>query len=176
MYDPDKNVIYYPDIEGLPEEILPAQADLLGIDDLEEVARIQWEQAPMLLAHEMFHCWRASSGCLTQDYWHEEWAANALAVAYARQFDPAALSASVALAESVLSQEQGSVGSRYLDLLSSCHEPSPAGQAGYGLPLRSILIVTLEMIRKIDAEQPDLSHLVESLLARREGAYCVVAA
>ncbi|HYP88458.1 MAG TPA: polyprenyl synthetase family protein, partial [Polyangiaceae bacterium] len=104
MYDKARGVIFYPDIEGLPEETLPFQAALLGESDLEKVAQLMWRQAPAVMAHELFHHYRDSVGQLGSDMWHEELVANTLAIAYSARYEPAALAGGVELARRVLSR------------------------------------------------------------------------
>ena len=89
--------------------------------DMTEVTRILWEQVPAVLAHEMFHYWRHVAGCITEDYWHEEWAANQLAVAYARQYANDVLVASVQLAERIAVQL--SARARITDPIGQPREP-----------------------------------------------------
>ena len=176
MYDPGKKIIYYPDIEELGDEILPFQAELLGTDDLQEVSQILWEQVPAVLAHEMFHYWRDAAGCMTEDHWHEEWAANRLAVAYTRQYARDILAASVNLADRVLSRYNQALDDKSEQVLTTCNEPRPGEQRGYDMSLESMAIVTLEMVRRLALEKPDLAETVSTLLTQPEDPLEIVAA
>lgn len=176
MYDPSQGIIYYPDLEGLADEILPELAELLGIDDLELISRLEWEQAPALLAHEMFHYWRAARARLTEDYWHEEWVANVLAVAYAQLFEPAALTSSLTLADRVLAREAGPALDAQLQLLDQCHQPRPGVREGYDMPARAMVHVTLGMVRRIAAHGQTLEGRVAEWLSVSNHEVHVVAA
>jgi hypothetical protein len=163
MYVPDKRTIFYPDIEGLAGEILPFQAMLLGESDFDEVSRILYEQLPAVLAHEMFHFWRHACGRLTRDHWHEEWAANRLAVAYSSIHEPRALASSLVLGERVLSRLPERIDEQAEQVLRRCPAPHP-GAAGYAMDIVSVAVVTLEMIRRLADEQPLWPDVLAELL------------
>ncbi len=164
MYVPRKATIFYPDVEGLAEEVLPFQAMLLGTGDL-EVARAAVEgQLATVLAHEMFHFWRDAAGRLSDDHWHEEWAANRLAVAYARRYAAPTLARTSALCERVIARFPERLDARAEAVLSRCARYQP-GARGYGMDLLDTAVVHLEMVRRFIAEGPDLDACVRDLLA-----------
>jgi hypothetical protein len=148
LYEPAKEAIYYPDLEGLAEEILPFQAELLGSSDAGEVLELMRAQLPAVLAHEMFHRWRHASGRMTNDSWHEEYAANRLAVSYVRRFSPTTLERTIELADRVLSRFSDRLDAGVLQLLSECEAPLAEGRA-YGMDLLSTAVVHLEMVRRL---------------------------
>lgn len=161
MYEPESATIHYPDLEELRAEIAPFQAALLGIDDLEEVASIMERQLPLVLAHEMFHAWRHAAGRLSDDHWHEEWAANQLSVAYGARHARGALRSAVSLADRVLERHAGS-GLDFEAVLSRC---ATRGETrGYGLDMMGIALVTLEMVRRIAHARPELGPSAERWL------------
>jgi geranylgeranyl pyrophosphate synthase len=164
MYDKSRGVIFYPDIEGLPEETLPFQAELLGEPDLGQVQRLMWRQAPAVMAHELFHHFRDKSGTMTTDMWLEELAANTLAVAYIARYEPAALTGGAELAERVLGRPEHRLSSeaqRVLDDLLDPARPVRPG-SGYGLDLQQTALVQLAMIRELalrpEQLEPALQH------------------
>jgi geranylgeranyl pyrophosphate synthase len=163
MYVPARRTIFYPDVEGLPGEVLPFPAELLGSADLREVAQVVEKQLPLVVAHEMFHFLRHARGRLTTDHWHEEWAANRLAVAYARHFEPAALAASLELADRVLSRFPERLDEHAETLLMRSKTPWSSAR-GYEVDVVSVAVVTLEMVRRLSAEAPVLSETISALL------------
>ena len=175
MYEPNRNIIYYPDLDGLPEDIAPELAQLLAIAEGEAV-KVQWEQAPALIAHEMFHYWRSAHGRLTPDYWHEEWVANTLAVGYVREFEPAALVATTTLADRVLSGIRGSDWECSLAVLDTCDSAHPELRDGYDMSPRLAVCVTLAMLQRIAAAASSLESSVADLLAVTNPSLGVVAA
>lgn len=170
MYDKRRGVIFYPDIEGLPEETLPFQAALLGESDLGEVARLMWRQAPAVMAHELFHHYRDVVGKLSSDMWLEELAANTLAVAYCARYQPEALAGGLQLAERVLSAHQLSpeASKTLADLL----DPARPHQAdrGYGLDFQQTALVQLAMIQELARKPEELSQALSRWLSAQAAA------
>jgi hypothetical protein len=173
MYDKSRGVIFYPDIEGLPEETLPFQAALLGESDLSRVSELMWRQAPAVVAHELFHHYRDVVGQLSSDMWQEELAANTLAIAYAARFEPAAVAGGVELANRVLSRPEHQLSEQSQRVLAGIFAQERATQlgAGYGLDLHQAALVQLAMIRKLAEAPLDL----EQALARWLGAATIAA-
>lgn len=169
MYQPAKRTIFYPDVQGLAADVLPFQAKLLGMDDLGEVAALMHQQIPTVVAHEMFHFWRDGCGRLTNDHWHEEWAANRLAVAYAARYAPSALERSLALAERVLTRYGELLDLRAEAVLRRCQHVS-AEADGYQMGMLGVAVITLEMIRRLAQETPDFETEVHLLLGARTPA------
>jgi geranylgeranyl pyrophosphate synthase len=171
MFDAAKQIIHYPDIDGLPEEIVPFYAHLLGTDDVGFVRRVLTVQAPAVLAHEMFHCWRHRNGRLTQDHWHEEWVANQLAVAHVRQHDPRAWACSLELADRVVPRWSRLVDERAERVLQTCGTYDPDAK-GYAMSLESMAVVTLEMVRRLSRTDAGFDVLVCELLAPPSDSTC----
>jgi len=150
LYEPSRKVIYYADIEGVPEETLPFQAALLGEPDLDVVGQLIAGQAAAVTAHELFHYFRDQTGRLGTDLWQEELAANSLALAYCRAFEPEVLEQTVVLAERVLAQPHNSLNAsaaRVLEGLIADPPRTPGG--GYELPLDQMALVQMGMIRHL---------------------------
>jgi geranylgeranyl pyrophosphate synthase len=162
MYEPETQTIHYPDLEDLRLEVVPFQAALLGMDDLEEVASIMERQLPLVLAHEMFHAWRHSAGRLSDDHWHEEWAANQLSVAYGARHTRSALRSAISLADRVLERNRDHWPTSAEGVLSRCRTQGET--RGYGLDMLGIAFVTLEMVRRIANECPELGSSSERWL------------
>lgn len=162
MYEPQTRTIHYPDLEDLRFDVVPFQAALLGVDDLEEVATIMERQLPLVLAHEMFHAWRHAAGRLSEDHWHEEWAANQLSVAYGARHARGALRSAVSLAGRILERHGERTGSELEEVLSRCEERGAA--RGYGLDMIGVALVTLEMVRRIAIARPELGACTERWL------------
>lgn len=164
MYVPERQTIFYPDIEQQASDILPYHAELLGISDLDQVALVMHQQVHAVLTHEMFHFWRDASGRLTRDHWHEEWAANRLAVAYLERFDPEQLKQSLRLARATLGRFPDALDARAEAVLARCHVCSSTS-SGYGMDLERMALVGLEMVRRLALEGPVLEDAAAALLA-----------
>jgi len=156
MYDKQRGVIFYPDIEGLPEETLPFQAALLGEPDLTKVAELVRRQAPAVMAHELFHHYRDALGLLSHDMWHEELVANTLAIAYAARYEPQAVAGGVALARQVLARPEHQLSEQARAVLARLLSDTRPAQAnnGYGLDLHQTALVQLAMICEL-AKAPE---------------------
>jgi hypothetical protein len=163
MFFADKGVVRYPDVGGLAEDILPFQAMLLGEEDLAAVATMMEAQLPAVVAHEMFHFWRHARGRLTQDHWHEEWVANRLAVAYLREHEPRTLETTLDLAGRVVDRFSSVLDEPAERVLAGCHEHRP-DRHGYGMPMLTVAVVTLEMIRRLAREAPTWRAVIDDLL------------
>ncbi len=166
LYDKQRGVIFYPDIEGLPEETLPFQAALLGEADLTKVAALIWRQAPAVIAHELFHHYRDATGQLSSDLWYEELAANTLAIAYAARYEPAAVAGGVELANLVLARPEhrlSEAARRVLsELLDTARQARP--NTGYELDFHQTALVQLAMIRELAKTPEDLEQALKRLL------------
>jgi hypothetical protein len=154
MYDPAREVIYYPDVDGLPEEILSFQARWLATDE-DEVRHVMRQQLPAVIGHEMFHFWRHRAGRLSDDAWHEEYAANRLAVGYTRRFLPQLLEGTLLLADRVLGQSPGVLSPRALELLEGSRQPSLTPR-GYELDIEGVAVLHMQMIKQLAGEHPRL--------------------
>jgi geranylgeranyl pyrophosphate synthase len=173
MYDKQRGVIFYPDIEGLPEETLPFQAALLGETDLDKVAALMWRQAPAVIAHELFHHYRDATGQLGTDIWHEELAANTLAVAYAARYEPAAVAGGVEIANLVLARPEHQLSAAAQRVLADLLDPARPRRpnTGYELDFHQTALVQLAMIRELAKAPED----VEQALKHWLGAETVAA-
>jgi geranylgeranyl pyrophosphate synthase len=173
MYDKSRRVIFYPDIEGLPEETLPFQAALLGEPDLERVRQLIWRQAPAVMAHELFHHYRDQVGALSSDMWHEELVANTLAIAYCTRYEPAAVAGGVEIAERVLARPEQALSPAARQVLDGLLDPArPAHEnGGYGLDLQQTALVQLAMIRELARQPAELEQAIQRYLARAPSSY-----
>jgi geranylgeranyl pyrophosphate synthase len=171
MYDKSRGVIFYPDIEGLPEETLPFQAGLLGEGDLATVARLVEQQAPAVMAHELFHHYRDVQGRLGSDKWLEELAANTLAIAYAARYEPEALAGGLELAERVLARPENALDTDAQRVLAELLDPERTTRAGgYGLDPKQAALVQLAMIRELGRTPPSLESAMSHWLSDDEVA------
>jgi len=166
MYCSGNQTIYYPDIDGLAEEVLPFQAKLLGLDDLSDVARVMLGQLPAVVAHETFHYLRHVSGNMTSDHWYEEWAANRLSVAYLRQYEPATLERSLELAATILGRYPRMLDARAEKTLERCFAQRIVAGEGYDMDSTSMAIASLEMIRRLAEQSINLEVAFKELLTR----------
>lgn len=168
MYEKRRGVVYYPDIEGLPEETLPLQAALLGEPDLAKVAQLVWVEAPVVIAHELFHYYRDVVGQLSTDTWHEELVANRLAVAYLARFEPAALAAAARLADRVLSTTEQRLTTSAEMILKGLLDPGrpPQPDTGYDLEPLQAALVQVAMLRELARAPDDLHAAIDRLLPR----------
>jgi geranylgeranyl pyrophosphate synthase len=166
MYDPDRGVIFYPDIEGQPEETLPLQAELLGTMDLEEARAAVEATAPVVLAHELVHFWRHRMNRLGDDRWHEELVANTVALSYCRTFQYTALESTLELARRVLRPSEVSMppaGRAILERLFSNGTAQPGGKE-YGVGLVEMALVHLAMVLRLSEAVLPLPSVVERYL------------
>lgn len=152
MYDPKRNIIFYSDIEGQPEEILPIHSEFMGITNMELVKEIVKMLSPLLMAHEIFHYWRKKSGKLTKDYWYEEWVANILAIAYTIKFSPDLLNETKLVLKNILSNKKENLSNKGKEILDRFFEldynPSP-NILGYEVDLNEMNLIQLYMINKL---------------------------
>jgi len=165
-YDKDRGVIFYPDIEGLPEETLPFQASLLGEPDLDVVAQLVWRQAPALVAHELFHHYRDARGLLGSDMWHEELVANTLAIAYTARYEPDSLAAGLALANSVLTRPGNDLSPEAASIVAELLDPARAERpnTGYCLDPYQGVLAQLAMIRELAKAPEDVATAMQRWL------------
>lgn len=103
LYEPGANLVHYPDLEDLKEETLPAYGALFDGDENQALEYLS-RTLPLLVAHELFHAWRDQVSRLGSDAWHEEYVANALALAYLRTFDSESHHRVIAACEAIRSR------------------------------------------------------------------------
>jgi geranylgeranyl pyrophosphate synthase len=167
MYVPKRQVVYYPDLEGQPEEILPEMAVAIGTEDLDLVLQRLKNHAKFVMAHELFHHWRDMSGNLTEDAWYEEWAAFRLLIAYTQTFHADELQEGLALIEQILAKHQSALSDRAQAILESFFAPNYQPQPGahsYGVNLDEVGLIQLAMARRLCDEGLSLDQEFAQLL------------
>jgi geranylgeranyl pyrophosphate synthase len=167
MYVPKRQVVYYPDLEGQPEEILPEMAVAIGTEDLDFVLQRLKNHAKFVMAHELFHHWRDISGNLTDDAWYEEWAAFRLLIAYTQTFHADELQEGLALIEQILAQHQHELSDRAQAILEAFFAPDYQPQPGnhhYGVSLDEVGFIQLAMARRLCDEGLSLEQEFATLL------------
>jgi len=165
LFEPELGVIRYPDVEGLPSEVLPFHAQLWGVSD-QEAARLWWTIAPTLIAHEMFHVWRHELGLLTEDAWHEEYVANRLAVAFAKRYRTAELDLVAALATRVVSDQSELLDEQAHATLRRSKVASRHERYGVSLPTAAVM--HWQMVHELIGEGPDLEAEIDRFLSVRD--------
>ena len=167
MYEPKRNIIFYSDIEGQPEEILPIQSKLMGISNLEDVKKVIVNQSPLIMSHELFHYWRKESGNLTQDYWYEEWVANNLAIAYVKTFLPDLSKETILLSKQILSNKENSLSSKGKEILERLFNPDykPSAQMlGYEVDFDEMAFIQFSMINELYDQDFSLDETIKKFL------------
>lgn len=151
MYEPKRNVIFYSDLDGLPEEILPIQANILETEDLDFVKKVLFEEVPFTVAHEVFHYWRKYYSLLTNDYWYEEYVANILSVSYLKQFLPNIYTKTKFLLDSLIISNESKFDSDLESLVNSFFDSNYKilNKPTYNLPPNKMFIVHIFMMKKI---------------------------
>lgn len=161
-YDPDRRTIFYPDVRGLADEVLPFHVGIYGVASAQEARQILDAAAALLVPHEMFHFLRHQCGRLTEDRWHEEFVANRLAVAYGQRFCPDALSSVLHDAERILLVHD--FDSTAVDtILTRCRVPSTE-PLGYDTDMTTASVVHAKMVLDLAALSLDLDVELENLL------------
>ncbi len=89
LYSIEHEQMFFSDLDGLPEEVVPFHAELLGLS-LDETHAQLVLSVPFVVAHELTHAARHQFGLLGHDAWHEEYVANAIAWAYVSKYEPMA--------------------------------------------------------------------------------------
>ncbi len=161
LFDPDRNVVYYPDVDGLPGEVLPFHAELWHTSR-DEVARTLERLAPLLMAHELFHAWRHFARRLAADAWHEEYVANRLTVGFALTHFPDELSAAREVAARVLAQNL--LSAEACRLVDGARRFSPE-RTDYGVSAETAALMHWEMVRRLVEEGPQLADDVRTYLS-----------
>lgn len=172
MYDPGRRVIFYPDLEGQAEEVLPLQSALMGVDDLATVRGVLEALAPVVMAHEYFHYWRDASSLLSGDAWYEEWVANRLAVAYVAAYHPELRTKTLDLANQVLRLHPEGISTRGQEILTRMLGPDfqPHSQPrGYEVDLSEMALIQLVMVTHLYREDLSLESEIARSLAVESG-------
>lgn len=162
LYDPERGTLYYPDVDGLPGDVLPFYAGVFGVEDPSIAAELLREQLPLTIAHEMFHRWRDRAGRLTSDHWHEEYVANSLAVGYASRYYPELLARIVGLARRVVARADSQLSVRARAILERCSHEHPEAR-GYELDVESSAAVHFWMLERLIAVSDFASDLTRWL-------------
>jgi geranylgeranyl pyrophosphate synthase len=152
-YDPERGKVFYPDADGLPDEVLPFHADLCGTRDLTEARETLRCELPFVLAHEMFHFLRHHHGRLSEDRWHEEHVANRLAVAYTRTHRPEALALSIAVAGALIARSETSP---VVDEILRRAVQDSGEARGYDVDVETAALVHAQMVTGFAKEELDL--------------------
>ncbi len=168
MFDKRTTQVFYPDYEGMPEETLTFQAALLGEGDLAVVGALVERQAPAVLAHELFHHFRETSVGLGKDKWYEELAANALAVAYCRQYEPAALLGGLEIARRVLARPEHALSPAAVELVDELCERTTESDLSrdYGFDMHQMALIQLALIERLAGRVEGLDDAVARYLVR----------
>ncbi|MFW5878753.1 MAG: hypothetical protein ACOCVR_02950 [Myxococcota bacterium] len=151
-YEPNRGVVFFPDLDEQGEAILPFQAKLLGESDLDEAGRLMDDLAPLVLAHEIFHYARHACGALTDDFWYEEWAANRLSVAYSRKHNPVVVERLRPAMERLSAAHPEFLGERGRAILARLTAERPEvieGGEGYEIGLPEMTAVQLELMEHL---------------------------
>jgi geranylgeranyl pyrophosphate synthase len=159
LYAPEQNVIYFPDIDELPSDVLPFHAELWGLSDLASARALMFELLPFAVAHELVHSWRHAVGRLSDDSWHEEHVANRVAVAYVQQHEPAALEH---LERCLASRGDTGHLEELMRLVATAARYQ--GSRGYELDLPTAAQVHIAMLAEFCAETRDLAAEVQAWL------------
>lgn len=167
MYDFKRNVIFYSDIEGQPEEIIPIHSKITGIADWDVVKNGIEIQSPFLMAHEIFHYWRKQSGKITDDYWYEEWVANNLAMAYIKTFLPELVEKTKTFLQIILSNPNFKLtdkGNEILDKLFTSNYKADSKVNYHQMDLEEIGYIQVYMTNKLLSFNYSLNEVVEEFL------------
>ena len=162
LYVPHQERIYYSDVVGLPEEILPFHQSSFHLSAPAAAHCIQ-ESMPFLIAHELTHAWRDQLGLLGQDAWHEEHIANEIALAYVRKYVPEAARAVVAASQRAVDLQAEAQDIAHQRSLIVARSQLPSTEAvDYDCPPEQAALVHAQMI----VEMAQTHRTVEELVAR----------
>jgi len=148
LYVPDQGVVYFSDVDHLPEEVLPFHCQLQQLSKPETKAVIE-QSAPFLVAHELTHAWRDALGLLGSNAWHEEFIANQVAFAYVLDKSPEVAEAIVSSARRLLARdvdEENSIQRRAL--VAGAMRPSQK-VADYDCSPQEAALIHAEMLVQI---------------------------
>lgn len=165
-YDSARNIIRCPDVDGMPEEVLPFYVEVFGVGSADEVSHWLQEHLAAVLAREMFRAWRVESQRDTHDQWHEQYVASRLALGYARRFQPDALlslgrASSTTIAK--LSEAHGALAEK---VVQNCEQPA-AESRFFDLGPYPTLLVQAELMAKLMAEPTDFDADMTKFLGSR---------
>jgi len=164
MYDPLRKAIYYSDLEGQPEEIVPIQANLLGESSDARTLDLLQRTAPAVAAHELFHYWRDVSERMTEGAWTEERAVNRLTAAYLVRYDPSVLEAVQEAVNRILATHGRNMSERATQLLAwLCEVDGSSGEPG-DIPWEEAAVVHAALVHRLIREPLDFDTEVSRFL------------
>ncbi|HSC89051.1 MAG TPA: hypothetical protein VLC09_17335, partial [Polyangiaceae bacterium] len=175
VFDPERQAIFYPDVDGLPHEVAAFHVQFVG-GNVTSACQALSALAPATVAHELVHALREHAGLLTDDHWHEEYVANRLAVGFLRGTDATRWEICRRLVRGACER-----GSRHLDetahaILLRSAEPALAGGSpglgsltDYGVSLETSAAIHWQMVDQLmDAEPSFEEDLAEYVGLRRQ--------
>lgn len=166
MYEPGRQIIFYPDLRGLSEEILPVLAGLLNAEDETQAQLWLQQQTPFLLGHEFFHYWRDVSQNLSQDKWFEELVANSLMVNYLAEYLPDQLPPTLSVAQHLLApypEHIFATGQQILERLF-VDNAIPKPSANYDVNQQETLVIHAAIIKQLAEKTRPFKQLFEDYL------------
>lgn len=158
LYVPALERVYFSDLSGLPEEVLPFHAQLLGLS-LAETAGWVERCMPFLVAHELAHAWRDQLGRLTEDAWHEEHVANSLAFAYVKAHLPEVARDVLWVSQRIVEQHPERFEGPWRGVLERCHEVNSRPQ-DYNCSTDQAALIHAKMILALNDSPKELAYLV----------------
>lgn len=165
LYVPERQEIFFSDLDGLREEILPTHEQLLDLDS-EATERTIRACMPFLVVHELVHAWRDQLGLLSDNAWHEEYIANSVALAYVREHQPQAASAVLFASQRTLAGPFAGTAQERIhrqQLVESSR--SAKGQpSDYGATPEQAALIHAEMLTQLGPRNLSLEDLVGSWL------------
>ncbi|MCX7921224.1 MAG: polyprenyl synthetase family protein [Clostridia bacterium] len=167
LYEPKRKIIFYPDIDGQPEEVLPFQAELIGTNNLSYVKSLMEQQAALLSSHEFFHYWRDFSKTISQDSWFEELIVSRLSLAYIKEYHPEIIEQTKQLVMQIISNNNNLISEKEMAILEKYLKPSAepsAEKSGYEISAKEVVLLQAKMTLKILENNPPLSELIEKFL------------
>lgn len=169
LYVPSQERIYYSDVDGLPEEILPFHQSVFQLSATDTTTCIR-ECMPFLIAHELTHAWRDQLGLLGNDAWHEEYIANQLAFAYVREHQPLAANAVVAASRRAmnLQPELKDDGANLRSLIVARSSSSCDEGGDYDCTPDQAALIHAQMIVEMTTAKRTLGELVTRYLPHQE--------
>jgi geranylgeranyl pyrophosphate synthase len=158
LYVPAQKRIYFGDLSGLPEEVLPFHAGLLDFP-LQKTAEWVKRCVPFLIAHELAHAWRDQMGLLTKDAWHEEHIANSLAFAYVSAHLPEVARDVLFVSKRIVESHAERLDGSWQRVLERCTEASPTPQ-DYDCSPKQAALVHAKMILRLQETPAEVAELV----------------
>lgn len=151
-------VIYYPDLEGQAQEIIPNYNSLLNISEPQIIQELIQSLTPVGLVHEFFRYWRFAIRKSISDKWIEELNIHRLATAYIKFYQPRVASRIPELIDNALAFSRHRLSNKGLKILYRLEQdnyvPQPKGyEEGYEVELDDILHIQLIIQRRFYKSQ-----------------------